>query len=150
MTETGSSSLAVDSGVTEVRPPKYSVLHSAVCDDPTPTHSIPLIFPASSSALSSHSRTSTYPVPSPISYDTFVADAVWLCTEPTSMICGGVSVGVGVGVGIGFGMTFPSSWTCHSLRRPHLRVVFYPALPECCQSCQIWDDPCRRGCDVLG
>jgi hypothetical protein len=38
------------------------------------THSIPLVFPDSSSAESSHSLTSTYPVPSPISYDTFVAD----------------------------------------------------------------------------
>lgn len=39
------------------------------------TYSIPLVFPDSSSAESSHNLTSTYPVPSPISYDTLVADA---------------------------------------------------------------------------
>jgi hypothetical protein len=34
---------------------------------------------------------------------------------------------------------FPS-WICRSLGCSHLRVVFCPALPICCQSCQIWDN----------
>ena len=38
------------------------------------TRCMPLVFCASSSAESSHRRTSMYPVPSPISYETLVAD----------------------------------------------------------------------------
>ena len=45
-------------------------------ENQTRTYSIPLVFPDSSSAESNHNLTSTYPVPSPISYDTFVADVL--------------------------------------------------------------------------
>ena len=44
-------------------------------------------FPDSSSAESSHCRTSTYPVPSPTSYDTFVVEVDLLCTFPIRCIC---------------------------------------------------------------